>query len=48
MRGAACQVCHEPLSAILSPYESFKKQMWRLQRLLCSTYCQKQYLEGGK
>lgn len=40
-QNAKCKVCHEELSAILSPFESFDIQIKRIFKLICSEYCEK-------
>lgn len=37
---AKCKVCKQDLSAILSPFESFKKQLKRLFNGYCSQICE--------
>lgn len=37
---AKCKGCKRTISAILSPYEAFKKQIKRMVAGFCSTYCE--------
>lgn len=37
---AECKHCKQPLSAILSPFESLKRQLKRLSDGFCSAYCE--------
>lgn len=38
---AKCKICNHDLSAVLSPFENFKKQLNRLFKGYCSVRCEK-------